>query len=218
MVKQVMSKIAILTASAFVAIIGATGHALLAEKSFDLKDPKSVNSVSFNIDSNVEPIQGYASGIIGNVKIDPMNPEATTGTVVIDVKTIGSANARLASKMLGTGFLEADKFPTIQFKIVKVTEAKTSKMKDMSVIECKVEGDFTMRNVTKRITVPAIVKWVPEGNQVRQGIPGDILTIKSNFSINRLDFGVDGGLPLELVGNKVDVAFNIAATEIVATK
>ena len=214
-----MSKTVILSATLGLALIGATGFAIEhSMKTFDLKDPKSVNSVTFNIDSMLEPINGYATGITGNVKIDPLNPETSTGTVTIDAKTIGSGNARLASKMLGKGFLEADEFPTITFKISKIRDAKQSKMKDVSVIECKVDGDFTMHGVTKQITVPATVRWVPKGNEARSGAPGDILSIRSNFSINRLDYGVDGGLPLDLVGSQVNISFNIAATEIVADK
>ncbi len=213
-----MSKLAFISATACAIILGATVYAVDSMKTFDLKDPKGVNSVSFNIDSMLEPIQGYASGITGNVKIDPLRPETSTGTVTIDAKTIGSANSRLAGKMLGNGFLEAEKFPTITFKIGKIKDIKVAKLKDITVIECNVEGDFTMRDVTKKITVPAVVRWVPKGNEARLGAPGDILSIKSNFSINRLDYGVDGGLPLDLVGNQINIGFNVAATEILATE
>ena len=41
------------------------------DQEFDFKDSKRVNSLSFFLDSELEPIMGVASGISGKISYDP---------------------------------------------------------------------------------------------------------------------------------------------------
>lgn len=201
------------------ALVLATGAVAAHEaaKLFSFKDPKGVNTMTFKLDSAVEPIKGFASGISGDIQFDPAKPEATRGSIVVDVKSMTVPNPRMNGFIQSEGWMNGEKFPTITFAIVEVKDVKRepgTKQGDLTstaIFSANVVGDFTMKGVTKRMTVPATLTYFADGLGRRVGnLEGDLAVIRTNFKINRMDFGVDGRTPIEVVSDIVEIDVAIA--------
>ena len=72
-------------------------------------------------------------------------------------------------------------------------------------------GDLTLAGVTKEVTAPISASYLPGrlGDRMR-GAKGDLLVLRSSFSVNRSEFGIKAGQALEVVGEKVEVRVAIA--------
>jgi polyisoprenoid-binding protein YceI len=200
------SYIALLAAATALA---ATAH---AEKiAFDLKDPKGVNNIVFKLDAPLESINGTANGITGTVLIDPAQPEVVEGKIVVDTKSLVVPNSVMQEHMLGADWLDAETHPEITFEVKEVLNPnKTSDTEGTA----DVKGIFTLKGISKEITAPAKVTYLPGRLADRSGgtMEGDLIVIRTNFQINRGDFGIKAGENLDKVSDTIDISLSIAGS------
>lgn len=181
---------------------------LFEPRTYDFKDPKGVNGMTFFVDSLVEPIYGTASGVSGTVDFDPAAPEKLSGMIVVDTNSLKTLNASMTSHLLDARWLDAAQFPTIEFASKSVKNLKSD---ESGVWLADIVGDFTMHGVTKEMTIPVKVTYLQGGQEKRmQGRRGDLVVLRSNFVLNLRDFGVDGKVPVDRVGEKVEIRVAIA--------
>ena len=187
--------------------LAATAH---AEKiAFDLKDPKGVNNIVFKLDAPLESISGTANGITGNVLVDPAQPEIVEGKIVVDAKTLTVSNSLMQEHMLGEEWLDTANHPEITFEVKEILNpVKTSDTEGTA----DVKGVFSLKGVSKEITVPAKVSYLEGklGARSNGQMEGDLLVIRTNFQINRGDFGIKAGENLEKVSDTIDISLSIA--------
>ena len=194
--------------SSIASIMISSGAAFAAATNFDFKDPKGVNTIAFILDSTLEPILGVASGISGTVSFDPENPKATTGKIVVQTKSLHTENKGMKETMQGDDWLDAAKNPTIEFNIKKVTDAKTG---EKDTHELTVVGDMTIKGVTKEVTAPVKVTYLPGKLSERTSkMKGDLLVVRSNFVIKRSDFNINPDMDGKVVANDIEVRVSIA--------
>lgn len=201
--------------SASLIFAGLTGLALVGfakhqgSGTFDFKDPKQVNGLSFHCDGILEPINGQSSGISGSIAFDAANPEKSTGKIVVDTKSVTLAGDGISQAMQGDWCLAPAKYPTIEFNVTKISDLKKD---GPSSYTAKVTGDFTLHGVTKPVTANATVTYLPDMVRKRGGLEnkdGDLLRVNANFSFNRYDFGLAKNLPDNLIANKTEVNLSI---------
>lgn len=180
-------------------------------KSFTLKDPKSVNSIQFMLDGRLEQFGGSTRGITGDFSFDPEDIEATRGTVVVDATSLKANHSDMDDHIQGSFWLDTKKFPTIEFKVTKVESVRKLDTEDDSW-SMRVTGDFAMHGVTKQLTIPVQLTHLPgELGKRNRGAKGDLISLRSEFTIKRSDFGVDGGLPIDIVSDLIDIDFSLGA-------
>jgi polyisoprenoid-binding protein YceI len=195
--------IALLAAAA----LASTAHA--GKIAFDLKDPKGVNNIVFKLDAPLESINGTANGISGTVLVDPAQPEVVEGKIVVDAKSLKVSNDVMQEHMLGADWLDAETHPQITFEVKEVLNpVKTSDTEGTA----NVKGVFTLKGVSKEITAPAKVTYLPGRLADRSNgkMQGDLLVIRTNFQINRGDFGIKQGENLDKVSDTIDISLSIA--------
>jgi polyisoprenoid-binding protein YceI len=174
---------------------------------FDFKDPKGVNNVVFRLDAPLESINGTASGISGTLTLDPANPTDVQGKIVVDALSLVVPNPVMKEHMHGADWLETSKFPEITFEISKVANLK----KDGHKGTADVTGKFTMKGVTKEITVPVSATYLPGRLKERGGnVDGDLLVLRVQFKLNRSDFGIQPGNHVDKVSEEIDLSMSIA--------
>ena len=193
-----------------IAAVSAIGISRGQAAEFDFDDPKGVNSMVFVLDSTLEPIMGLANSISGTVEFDPAQPEKMSGTIKVAAKSVKTSNKKMNEYLHGRDWLNVKKFKSIDFAIKSVTvDSKPEK----DVFELTITGDFTLHGVTKELSVPVKVSYLPDklGDRIR-GKPGDLLVLRSQFSINRKDFGIKKGMSGVTVAEEIEIRISMVGS------
>ena len=193
-----------LTMLAFIAL---TGAALAAPQTFDFKDPKGINNAGFKLDAPLEAINGSASGISGTVTFDPENPGATQGKIIVATGSLMLPNPMQKQHMLSDKWLDAAKFPTIIFESKEFKNVQTAG----DTTTADVTGTFTLKGVSKELTVPVKLTWLKD--KLGERVPnqkGDLLVIRSSFTIKRSDFNINTGQFEDKVSDAIEITLSIA--------
>src|SRR5262249_10309704 len=168
-------------------------------ETFDFKDPKNGNTAVFKLAAPKETIQGSANGISGTVSFDPQNPAATKGKVVVAAKSLAVPNPIMKMHLHGGTWLEVQKYPEIVFEVKGLKNIKT----DGDKTSADVSGTFTLKGVSKELTVPVTLTYLKDKLGQRQpGLKGDLLVVRSTFTINRSDFNVNAHQNEDKVSDK----------------
>ena len=190
----------------FAAVSFATA-VLAAPQTFDFKDPKGINNAGFKLDAPLESINGTASGVSGTVTFDPENPGATTGKIVVAANTLTLPNTMQQGHMRGPQWMDVAKYPEITFETKELKNVKT----EGDVTTADVTGIFTCKGISKEITVPVKLTYLKGKLADRMpNMKGDLLVIRSNFSIKRSDFNLNPGQMADKVSEEIDLTLSIA--------
>ena len=175
-------------------------------KSFDFKDPKNVNNIIFQMDAPLESINGSGDEISGSVNFDPNNPENTSGQITLGAKSLHVGNPVLKEHMHGKDWLDVQKFPTINFTLNKLKDIKQEGIN----YHANAHGKMKIRNVTLNMEIPVKITFLKGMLEKRNRVKGDLLIIRSKFSVNRDDFNIQTGQKLEKVANEILISLNVA--------
>lgn len=121
-----------------------------------------------------DPRTGGFGKFTGRVTIDPATKNLTSVTADIDTTSLFTAIPKLTDHLKTADFLEVREYPTAKFASTKVTPGKDG--------TATVTGKLTLHGKTQEISFPATVTVTAEG-----------LTLKSDFTINRGEFGMTYG-------------------------
>ena len=189
------------------ALIALTSGVFAAPQTFDFNDPKGINNAGFKLDAPLESINGTASGVSGTVTFDPENPGATTGKIVVATSSLMVPNSMQRGHMLGAQWLDAAKYPEISFEAKEFKNVKT----DGDTTTADVTGTFTLKGVSKDLTVPVKLTWLKD--KLGERVPnqkGDLLVIRANFTIKRGDFNIMPGQFEDKVSDIIELTLSIA--------
>jgi polyisoprenoid-binding protein YceI len=183
------------------------GAALAAPQTFDFKDPKGVNNIVFKLDGLLEAIQGSANGITGSVTFDPENPATTRGKLVVATESLHVPNPMMKEHLHGGQWMEVAKYPEISFETKELKDVKTSG--DQTTADAV--GTLTIKGVAKEITAPIKLSYLKD--KLGQRVPnlkGDLLVLRSSFTIKRSDFGINPGAPQDKVSDNIELTLSVA--------
>jgi polyisoprenoid-binding protein YceI len=190
-----------------IALVTFARAALAAPETFDFKDPKGINNASFKLDAPLEAVNGSASGISGAVTFDPANPAATNGKIVVASASLALPNSMQQTHMRSDKWLDVDKYPEITFESKELKNVKT----DGNVTTADVVGTFTLKGISKELTIPVKLTYLKD--KLSQRVPkmqGDLLVIRSSFSIRRNDFNLMPGQMEDKVSDEIELTLSIA--------
>lgn len=191
---------------AFGWVVGSS-RALAQPIEFDFEDPKRVNSIVFILDSTLEPIVGVASGINGKVNFDPKDPKAANGEITVKTKNLHVENKGMKDTIHDKDWLDAEKNPAISFKFKEIKEVKATKD---NAWDLQVVGELTIRGVTKPVNVTVKANYLKDKMESRGGKQkGDILALRSDFSVKRKDFGIKPDMNNDVVAEEIQLKVSI---------
>ena len=193
----------------FLSALTLASVASAAPITFDFKDPKGVNNVVFKTDAPLESINGTANGISGTVNFDPETPGATTGKIVVAANTLHVGNPTMKEHLHSDMWMNVAKFPEITFELAGLKNVKT----EANVTTADATGKLTVKGVTKEITTPVKLTYLKD--KLPQRIPGkkgDLLVVRSNFTIKRADFGINAGKNEDKVSNEIELNLSVAGS------
>ncbi len=117
-----------------------------------------------------DPRKGSFSKFTGKAQIDPATKSLKSIVIDIDTNSLETDFDKLTTHLKSPDFFEVRRFPTAKFESTRIEPASGSS---------QIIGKLTLHGVTKEITIPAKVEVTPAG-----------LHVSSEFTINRLDFGM----------------------------
>ncbi|HEY7917668.1 MAG TPA: YceI family protein [Acidimicrobiales bacterium] len=143
----------------------------------------------------VSRVRGRFNSFEGSIEIAE-NPADSKVSVTIDARSVDTRDETRDNHLRTNDFFDVENHPTWTFV--------STGIKPEGPTEFKVEGDLTIRGVTRPVTLDATLEGVvndPMGNH-RVGF-------SASTTINREDFGVAFGAVMEagglVVGKKVDI-------------
>jgi polyisoprenoid-binding protein YceI len=195
----------LVTSLAVLAAVSASVFA--APQTFDFKDPKGVNNAIFKTDAVLESINGAANGISGKVTFDPQNPGATKGKIVVAANSLTVPNKMMNGHLFSPMWLDVEKYPEITFEVKELKNVKTTG--DTTTADAA--GTFTLHGVSKELTVPVKLTYLPD--KLGQRVPnmkGDLLVVRTNFEIKRSEFAINAGKNDDKVSDEINLSLSIA--------
>ena len=180
--------------------------AFAAPMEFDFKDAKGVNNVVFQTDAPLESINGTATDISGKVTFDPAKPETTRGKIIVAASSLHVGNPTMKEHLHGNQWLDVVKFPEITFDVTGLKNVKT----DNNVTTADAVGKMTIKGTTKDIVVPVKLSYLKDKLKARTGKDGDLLVIRSKFTVKRSDFGINAAKFEEKVSDDIELSLSIA--------
>jgi polyisoprenoid-binding protein YceI len=189
------------------AVAAMTASVFAAPVTFDFKDPKGVNNVIFKTDAVLESINGAASGVSGTVTFDPQNPGATKGKIVVAANSLTVPSKMMNEHLFSPMWLDVQKYPDITFEVKELKNVKT----EGDITRADAAGTFTLHGVSKELTVPVKLTYLP--GKLGQRVPnmkGDLLVLRTTFDIKRSDFNINAGNGNDKVSDEINLSLSIA--------
>lgn len=186
-------------AASLALVLALTGQVQAAPQTWTIDSNHS--QVGFSIRHFFSKVPGNFQKFSGAIVYDQANPTASSVKVSIDAASINTQNDRRDNHLRSEDFFDVEKFPALTFESTKVTPGTESG-------KLKVEGNLTMRGVTKPVTLDATFLGAgPSMNgEQRSGF-------EAIAKINRKDFGIIWNKTLDqggtMLGDDVDISINL---------
>lgn len=152
----------------------------------------------------ITTVKGRFGGVEGTIKGNMDDLTDATVDVKIDAASIDTRDENRDNHLRSADFFEVEKYPHLTYKSTKVTKTGDDTY--------NIEGELTIRDVTKPVTLEAtfLGKAVdPWGNEK--------VGFSAKGKVNRKDFGLTWNAPLEaggfLVGDDVTIELEVQASK-----
>lgn len=164
-----------------VAAVALVTTAAAAAEPVAYKFDKAHSVVGFNVRHFFAKVPGKFKEFDGTFMLDPQNLAASSVDVTIQATSVDTDNERRDTHLRSPDFFEVEKHPVLTFKSTKVVPGEGSKF--------KVEGDLTIRGITKPVVLD--VEHLGTGEVTTGGQSmGTRTGFEATTRIDRKDFGI----------------------------
>jgi polyisoprenoid-binding protein YceI len=179
-------------------------------QTFYFKDPQNRNQISFTSKAPFENFTGLTTDVWGDISFDPNDVKNTIkGEILISANSIKTGIDMRDEELRDDGWLNAEEYPVISFKLEKVEEIINL---DNNKLRLSLIGSFSCNEKTKVIPLDATLTLLTESELTKKRIPGDLLSVVGEFNINLSDYGIRSIFMPNRVSDKIDIAVNIIGT------
>jgi polyisoprenoid-binding protein YceI len=124
----------------------------------------------------------------------------------VAANTLHVGNPMMKTHLHSDMWLDVAKHPEITFELGTLKNVKT----DANVTTADALGKLTIKGTTKEITAPVKLTYLKDKLKARTGKEGDLLVVRSNFTIKRSDFGINPGSGEDKVSNDIELNLSLA--------
>ena len=153
------------------------------------------SSINFDVESSVA-IKGAFSK--WNATLTFASPELSTGVLEIKIEadSVDTGNSMKNGKLKGKDFFDVKQNPLITFKSTKIVQTGSDTF--------EVDGDFTIRGVTKQEKLALTITGRGTGSG----------TIKGVMAFDRKQYGMNSGIPFIKIADRVEVSVDLKAKRV----
>jgi polyisoprenoid-binding protein YceI len=133
----------------------------------------------------ISTVTGRFGKFSGGFQMDPANGQVANATLTIETASVNTDNERRDGHLRSADFFAADSFPQITFTSTRITK--------QSGIKYKVEGNLTMRGVTRPVTLDAELggpRNTPQGWVAAANLSGTVKRKEFGLMWDRVTEGV----------------------------
>ena len=165
---------------------------------------KAHTSVGFSVRHMMSQVRGSFGDFAMTIVKDDANPAGSSGDFKIQAASVTTANEMRDKHLRSEDFFFVEKFPEITFKSTKIEK--------VSDTEYRATGEFTMRGVTKVLTLPVTYLGEMKGMDGKSLIGFSVTT-----KLDRKEFGFNWNKALDngglLLSDEVTIEINIEAKQ-----
>jgi polyisoprenoid-binding protein YceI len=173
---------------------GAADASRVKAGNYKVDSPHTI--IAWEVDHlGFNPYYGLFGNISGTMTLDPANLAKTSVNITIPIADVATTSAGLTKHLMTPDFFDMAKFGNATFVSTRVTPSGTN---------AKIEGNLTLRGVTKPVVLDARFTGAGDNPMSKANTVG----FEAKTSIKRSDFGVAYGIPM--VGDKVDLKITVA--------
>jgi polyisoprenoid-binding protein YceI len=153
------------------------------------------SSIKFSVKASVA-IQGTFDKWDARLRF--ASPDVTSGRLEIKIQaaSVNTGSGMKNDKLKGKDFFDAEQDPLITFVSNKVVQTGPTSF--------EVDGDFTIRGVTKQEKLEMTIT----GKGTGEG------TIHGTMAFDRKDYGMNRGIPFIKIADRVEVTVNLKAKQV----
>ena len=144
------------------------------------------STIKFGVDSSI-PIKGTFDKWSASIKFSSADVRSAVLEIEIQADSVNTGSGLKNNKLKGKDFFDVKDSPTITFKSTKIIQTGPTTF--------DLEGDFTIRGVTKteKLTLTSTGKGSTSGS------------IDGTMAFDRKDYGMNKGIPFIKIANRVEV-------------
>ena len=159
------------------------------------------STVLFNVKSSVS-ITGKFNKWDSTLKFTSPNINDGVLDIKIQAASVDTGSGMKDSKLKSKDFFDVENNPYITFHSTKIVQ--TGPAVKGQPINFEVDGDFTIRGVTKQEKLTLIVSGYGTGS-------GEI---KGTMAFDRKDYGINGSIPFIKIADRVEVTVDLKAKRV----
>jgi len=148
----------------------------------------------------ISNVKGQFAKITGALTLDEVELSNSRVDALIEAASIETRDAQRDAHLKSEDFLHVEKFPTLSFKSTRISFVRDG--------ELAVEGDLTIRGVTRKVVFSVEGPTPP----TRDPWGNTRVAVSASTKINRKDFGLTWNAALEtggiLVGDEVTITLD----------
>lgn len=166
------------------------------------KVDKAHSAITFSVSHLFTPVEGRFQKFEDEFLFDPANLKESKASFTIDVASVNTQEQKRDQDLQSANFFDAEKFPAMKFTSTRF-ESKGGN-------NYVAYGKLTIKDVTKEIALPFKVLGTAD-HPMMKGTK--VMSIQSELSLNRNDYGVGTGswAATMVVGNEVNVKITLEA-------
>jgi polyisoprenoid-binding protein YceI len=149
----------------------------------------------------ISNVKGQFAKVTGVLSLDESDLANSRVQASIEAASIETRDAQRDAHLRSADFLDVEKFPTLSFKSTRIRLVRDG--------ELAVEGDLTIRDVTRKVLFTAEGPTPP----VKDPWGNTRVAVSASTKINRGDFGLTWNAALEtggiLVGDEVTITLDV---------
>ncbi|MCZ6696665.1 MAG: YceI family protein [Acidobacteria bacterium] len=192
-------------ALAAIALLSVAPTLALAETETYRIDPGHTN-IGFKVRHFFSKVPGRFNEFEGQIVLDRENlTEGSSVEFTIDIASIDTNNPSRDKHLRSDAFFDVENHPKMTFKSRKVTSAGENKL--------KVEGDLTIRGITKPVSLEVDVLGFGKGYGFRGGFEVRTTIDRQEFNVSWNDLVEGAGV----LGDEVEILMNIEAVRLKKT-
>ena len=166
------------------------------------KVDKAHSAITFSVNHLFTPVEGRFQKFDDEFLFDPENLQESKASFSIDVTSVNTQESKRDKHLQSPDFFDAGKYPAIKF-----ASTRFEKKNGNSYVAY---GKLTIKDVTKDIELPFKVLGTAD-HPMMKGTK--VMSIQSELSLNRNDYGVGTGswAATMVVGDEVNVKITLEA-------